>query len=126
MMFQPFGNVISALVCVHKKSKKSKRHGFVTFDNLKQAQSAISGMHGKEMKGKKLKVHLSFSSMRKNISTANSQHAVNTALPSKELGPQLQQGHSESGSQHYDAMYPPLSTAHQSQQTLTNDYHSSG
>ncbi|XP_010240822.1 PREDICTED: RNA-binding protein BRN1-like [Nelumbo nucifera] len=56
--FQRFGRVLSAKVFVDKASGVSKCFGFVSFDSAASAQSAISGMNGCQLGGKKLKVQL--------------------------------------------------------------------
>ncbi|XP_075224101.1 CUGBP Elav-like family member 1 isoform X12 [Lycorma delicatula] len=57
-MFSPFGRVISAKVFINKFTKLSKCFGFVSYDNVLSAQSAISNMHGFQIGTKRLKVQL--------------------------------------------------------------------
>ena len=55
--FEAFGQVTSASIIKDKFSGQSKGFGFVEMPSKEEAQAAISGMNGKEMKGRTLNVN---------------------------------------------------------------------
>lgn len=55
--FEAFGEVGSANVITDKRSGDSKGFGFVEMPGKAEAQSAIDGLNGKELKGKTLTVN---------------------------------------------------------------------
>ena len=55
--FEAFGQVTSASIIKDKFSNQSKGFGFVEMPVKEEAQAAISGMNGKEMKGRTLNVN---------------------------------------------------------------------
>ena len=55
--FEAFGEVTSAKIIKDKYSGESRGFGFVEMPAGAEAQSAISGLNGKEMKGLNLKVN---------------------------------------------------------------------
>ncbi|NPV05929.1 MAG: RNA-binding protein [Syntrophaceae bacterium] len=55
--FEAFGQVESVTIIKDKMSGQSKGFGFVEMGSADQAQAAISGMNGKDMKGRKLNVN---------------------------------------------------------------------
>ncbi|XP_065209967.1 CUGBP Elav-like family member 1 isoform X8 [Planococcus citri] len=55
-MFTPFGTLISAKVYIDKDTKRSKCFGFVSYDNVLNAQHAIQNMNGYPIGTKRLKV----------------------------------------------------------------------
>jgi len=62
--FNPFGNVISAKVYVDRNTGESKGFGFVSYDSVMSAESAIEQMNGFQIGNKRLKVqHKRVSSM---------------------------------------------------------------
>ena len=55
--FEAFGQVASASIIKDKFSGQSKGFGFVEMPSKEEAQAAIAGMNGKEMKGRTLNVN---------------------------------------------------------------------
>lgn len=55
--FEDFGEVESATIIKDKFSGKSKGFGFVEMPSNEEAQSAIEGLNGHELKGRKLNVN---------------------------------------------------------------------
>ncbi len=54
--FDPFGQISSVKVITDRNTGRSKGFGFVDMPNNAEAQSAISGLNGKELQGRSLKV----------------------------------------------------------------------
>ena len=57
LAFKPFGQVETATIIQDKRSGQSKGFGFVEMASKAEAQSAIDGLNGKELKGKALNVN---------------------------------------------------------------------
>lgn len=55
--FEPFGQVESAVIIKDKYSGQSKGFGFIEMPAKAEAQSAIDGLNGKELKGRTLNVN---------------------------------------------------------------------
>ena len=55
--FEAFGQVSSASIVKDKFSGQSKGFGFIEMPTKEEAESAISGLNGKEMKGRTLNVN---------------------------------------------------------------------
>lgn len=55
--FEAFGQVSSASIIKDKFTGQSKGFGFVEMPSSEEAKAAISGMNGKEMKGRTLNVN---------------------------------------------------------------------
>jgi RNA recognition motif-containing protein len=55
--FESFGQVESANIIKDKYTGQSKGFGFVEMPSMEEAQSAISGLNGKELKGRPLNVN---------------------------------------------------------------------
>jgi RNA recognition motif-containing protein len=55
--FERFGNVDDAKVIQDRDTGRSRGFGFVTFSDEDGAQKAISGMDGKELDGRTIKVN---------------------------------------------------------------------
>lgn len=55
--FEAFGQVESAAIIKDKYSGQSKGFGFVEMPSAEEAQSAISSLNGKELKGRPIKVN---------------------------------------------------------------------
>ena len=56
-VFDPFGSVASVAIIKDKFSGQSKGFGFVEMDSKEEAQAAIEGLNGKELKGRALNVN---------------------------------------------------------------------
>jgi RNA recognition motif-containing protein len=57
LAFEPFGQVETETNIQDKHSGQSKGFGFVKMASKAEAQSAIDGLNGKELKGKALNVN---------------------------------------------------------------------
>ena len=57
LAFEPFGQVESATIIKDKYSGQSKGFGFVEMPSKAEAQSAIDGLNGTELKGRTLNVN---------------------------------------------------------------------
>jgi len=55
--FEGFGQVTSVKIITDKYTGDSRGFGFVEMPNSREAQSAISGLDGKDLKGRSLKVN---------------------------------------------------------------------
>jgi RNA recognition motif-containing protein len=55
--FEAFGQVASATVIKDRFSGESRGFGFVDMPNKTEAQSAIAGLNGKDLKGRTLNVN---------------------------------------------------------------------
>jgi RNA recognition motif-containing protein len=55
-VFQAFGEVASAAVIMDTFTGKSKGFGFVEMPNKAEAEAAISGLSGKDLKGRLIRV----------------------------------------------------------------------
>ena len=55
--FESFGQLSSVRVITDRDTGRSKGFGFIEMSNDAEAQAAISGMNGKELKGRALKVN---------------------------------------------------------------------
>jgi len=55
--FESFGQVASVSIIKDKFSNQSKGFGFVEMPSAEEAQAAISGMNGKEIKGRAMNVN---------------------------------------------------------------------
>jgi RNA recognition motif-containing protein len=55
--FQTFGDVSSAAIIKDKFSGESRGFGFVEMPNKDEAEKAISGLNGKDLKGRNLTVN---------------------------------------------------------------------
>lgn len=56
-VFAGFGQVISVTIIKDRYSGESRGFGFVEMPNKAEAQAAISGLNGKELKGRRLSVN---------------------------------------------------------------------
>ena len=54
MLFEPFGEVISAKVLYDRVTREPKGMGFVEFEKEADGEKAIESMNGKEIQGKEL------------------------------------------------------------------------
>jgi len=64
--FSSFGNVISAVVLKDKNSGQSRGFGFVEMSDENEAKAAISGMNGKDLQGRRLRVNIADERPREN------------------------------------------------------------
>jgi RNA recognition motif-containing protein len=55
--FEAFGQVASVSIIKDKFSNQSKGFGFVEMPSQEEAQAAIAGMNGKELKGRAMNVN---------------------------------------------------------------------
>jgi RNA recognition motif-containing protein len=55
--FEAFGQVTSAKIIKDKYTGNSRGFGFVEMPNHQEARSALSGLNGKDLKGRSLKVN---------------------------------------------------------------------
>jgi RNA recognition motif-containing protein len=55
--FEAFGQVASVSIIKDKFSNQSKGFGFVKMPSQEEAQAAITGMNGKELKGRAMNVN---------------------------------------------------------------------
>ena len=55
--FEAYGEVVSAKVIKDEYSGRSKGFGFVEMSNNAEAEAAIAGLNGKELKGRAVKVN---------------------------------------------------------------------
>jgi RNA recognition motif-containing protein len=53
-LFSQFGEIVEAIVIMERRTGRSKGFGFVTFQTPEAAQSAVEGMHGKEVEGRNI------------------------------------------------------------------------
>jgi cold-inducible RNA-binding protein len=56
--FSSFGPITEAKVITDRETGRSKGFGFVTYSSADAADSAIAGMHNKEISGRPLRVNL--------------------------------------------------------------------
>jgi len=56
-LFEPFGTVQSAQVIADRETGRSKGFGFVEMGTDQEAQAAITGLHEKEVDGRRLTVN---------------------------------------------------------------------
>jgi len=55
--FESFGEITSAKIITDRFTGDSRGFGFVEMSNSSEAQAAISGLDGKDLKGRSLKVN---------------------------------------------------------------------
>jgi RNA recognition motif-containing protein len=56
-LFEPFGQVTSVAIIKDKFSGESRGFGFVEMPSKDEAQKAISGLNGSELKGRSLNIN---------------------------------------------------------------------
>jgi RNA recognition motif-containing protein len=56
-LFEPFGQVTEVRLIMDKFSGKSKGFGFIEMPSKEEAQKAIDGLNGKDMKGRAMTVN---------------------------------------------------------------------
>jgi RNA recognition motif-containing protein len=57
LAFEPFGKLAKVTVVMDKRSGESRGFGFVEMDSKDEAQSAINGLNGTDLKGISLHVN---------------------------------------------------------------------
>ena len=57
--FKKFGNILTLEIVADPFSRESRGFAFVTYETEKMAQKSIDKMHGKDMKGRILRVEIS-------------------------------------------------------------------
>lgn len=55
-LFEPFGEVTSAVVIRDKQTRRSKGYGFVEMTSAEAANDALEALNGSEVKGRKIVV----------------------------------------------------------------------
>ena len=55
--FESFGTVSRASVISDRETNRSRGFGFVTMDDATEAQAAISGLNGRDLDGREVKVN---------------------------------------------------------------------
>ena len=55
--FTPFGQIESARIIVDRETNRARGFGFVEMPNKAEAQAAITGMNGKDLKGRTITVN---------------------------------------------------------------------
>ncbi len=55
-MFEPYGEVASAVVIRDKQTRRSKGYGFVEMTSEEAANNALDALNGSEVKGRKIVV----------------------------------------------------------------------
>ena len=55
--FERFGTVSRASVISDRETNRSRGFGFVTMDDATEAQAAISGLNGRDLDGREIKVN---------------------------------------------------------------------
>lgn len=58
-LFSQYGTVLSAKVIIDKQTGKSKRYGFVEFENEAEAEAAINALNDSDFQGNKIAVKIS-------------------------------------------------------------------
>jgi RNA recognition motif-containing protein len=56
-LFEPFGQVTEVRLIMDKFTGKSKGFGFIEMPSKEEAQKAIAGLNGKDMKGRAISVN---------------------------------------------------------------------
>ena len=57
-LFSPYGSIVSALVVTDPQTQRSKEFGFVSFKTPEEARSALEGIDGRVIDGRKVTVRL--------------------------------------------------------------------
>ena len=55
-LFEPYGEVASVKIIIHKITRQNKGFGFVTMPNDEQALAAIKALNGFDLEGRELEV----------------------------------------------------------------------
>ncbi|HOK37846.1 MAG TPA: RNA-binding protein [Bacteroidales bacterium] len=65
-LFSQYGTVLSARVIIDKQTGKSKRYGFVEFENDAEAEAAINALNDSDFQGNKIAVKISIPKTEEN------------------------------------------------------------
>ena len=67
-IFEEFGDVLGVRIPKDRETGRARGFGFVTLDDLENANNAIESMHGQEIDGRTLHVSLGRNEARRNSS----------------------------------------------------------
>lgn len=68
--FEPYGEIVEAVVVRYPDTGRSKGFGFVTYATIEEAEKAIKSLDGKEITGRAIKVSFARAKKREESATA--------------------------------------------------------